>query len=55
MLLYLQVSGLPPGLKAVCIHSGMTKKERASALQKVRGPHRARAAEAAGGPPGRCS
>ncbi|XP_007464590.1 PREDICTED: ATP-dependent DNA helicase Q4 [Lipotes vexillifer] len=31
-----QVSGLPPGLKAVCIHSGMTKKERASALQKVR-------------------
>ncbi|XP_054947304.1 ATP-dependent DNA helicase Q4 isoform X2 [Physeter macrocephalus] len=31
-----QVSGLPPGLKAVCIHSGMTKKERDSALQKVR-------------------
>uniref|UniRef100_A0A8C0DIA4 ATP-dependent DNA helicase Q4 n=1 Tax=Balaenoptera musculus TaxID=9771 RepID=A0A8C0DIA4_BALMU len=31
-----QVSGLPPGLKAVCIHSGMTKKQRDSALQKVR-------------------
>ncbi|KAB0396236.1 hypothetical protein E2I00_007196 [Balaenoptera physalus] len=30
------VSGLPPGLKAVCIHSGMTKKQRDSALQKVR-------------------
>ncbi|XP_059757458.1 ATP-dependent DNA helicase Q4 isoform X2 [Balaenoptera ricei] len=31
-----QVSGLPPGLKAVCIHSGMTQKQRDSALQKVR-------------------
>ncbi|XP_057592716.1 ATP-dependent DNA helicase Q4 isoform X2 [Hippopotamus amphibius kiboko] len=31
-----QVSGLPPGLKAVCIHSGMTKKQQVSALQKVR-------------------
>lgn len=38
MLLYLQVSGLPPGLKAACIHSGMSKKQRNSALQKVRGP-----------------
>ncbi|XP_058421163.1 ATP-dependent DNA helicase Q4 [Diceros bicornis minor] len=31
-----QVSGLPPGLKAACIHSGMTRKQQDSALQKVR-------------------
>uniref|UniRef100_A0A8W4F6M8 ATP-dependent DNA helicase Q4 n=1 Tax=Sus scrofa TaxID=9823 RepID=A0A8W4F6M8_PIG len=31
-----QVSGLPPGLKAACIHSGMSKKQRNSALQKAR-------------------
>ncbi|XP_064443705.1 ATP-dependent DNA helicase Q4 isoform X1 [Mirounga angustirostris] len=30
-----QVSGLPPCLKAVCIHSGMTRKQRESALKKV--------------------
>nr|XP_060467582.1 LOW QUALITY PROTEIN: ATP-dependent DNA helicase Q4 [Panthera onca] len=30
-----QVSGLPPCLKAACIHSGMTRKERDSALKKV--------------------
>ncbi|XP_077614319.1 ATP-dependent DNA helicase Q4 isoform X2 [Crocuta crocuta] len=30
-----QVSGLPPCLKAACIHSGMTKKQRDSALKKV--------------------
>lgn len=36
-LLYLQVSGLPTGLKAVCVHSGLTRKQRDSALQKVRG------------------
>ncbi|KAM5315537.1 ATP-dependent DNA helicase Q4 isoform 2-T2 [Glossophaga mutica] len=31
-----QVSGLPPGLKAACLHSGMTRKQRDSALQKAR-------------------
>ncbi|XP_066121459.1 ATP-dependent DNA helicase Q4 [Saccopteryx bilineata] len=31
-----QVSGLPPGLKASCVHSGMTRKQRDSALQKAR-------------------
>ncbi|XP_070078716.1 ATP-dependent DNA helicase Q4 isoform X2 [Equus przewalskii] len=31
-----QVSGLPPGLKATCIHSGMTRKQRDTALRKVR-------------------
>ncbi|CAK6439051.1 unnamed protein product [Pipistrellus nathusii] len=31
-----QVSGLPQGLKAACIHSGMTRKQRDSALQKAR-------------------
>ncbi|XP_016040625.1 ATP-dependent DNA helicase Q4 isoform X2 [Erinaceus europaeus] len=30
-----QVSGLPPGLKAACLHSGMTRKQRDSVLQKV--------------------
>ncbi|ELV13614.1 ATP-dependent DNA helicase Q4 [Tupaia chinensis] len=30
-----QVAGLPPCLKAACIHSGMTKQQRESALQKV--------------------
>nr|XP_035961662.1 ATP-dependent DNA helicase Q4 isoform X2 [Halichoerus grypus] len=30
-----QVSGLPPCLKAACIHSGMTRKQRESALKKV--------------------
>uniref|UniRef100_H0X872 ATP-dependent DNA helicase Q4 n=1 Tax=Otolemur garnettii TaxID=30611 RepID=H0X872_OTOGA len=30
-----QVSGLPPCLKAACIHSGMTRKQRESVLQKV--------------------
>ncbi|XP_029778918.1 ATP-dependent DNA helicase Q4 isoform X3 [Suricata suricatta] len=30
-----QVSGLPPCLKAACIHSGMTRKQRDSALKKV--------------------
>ncbi|NP_001399962.1 ATP-dependent DNA helicase Q4 isoform 12 [Homo sapiens] len=29
-----QVSGLPPCLKAACIHSGMTRKQRESVLQK---------------------
>lgn len=32
-----QVSGLPPCLKVACIHSGMTRKQRESALKKVRG------------------
>ncbi|KAM8786487.1 ATP-dependent DNA helicase Q4 [Rhynchonycteris naso] len=31
-----QVTGLPSGLKASCIHSGMTRKQRDSALQKAR-------------------
>nr|KAF6395917.1 RecQ like helicase 4 [Molossus molossus] len=31
-----QVSGLPPGLKAACVHSGMTRKQRDSALQRAR-------------------
>ncbi|KAL0599043.1 ATP-dependent DNA helicase Q4 [Plecturocebus cupreus] len=31
-----QVSGLPSCLKAACIHSGMTRKQRESVLQKVR-------------------
>ena len=35
--LYPQVSSLPPCLKGVCIHSGMSQKQRESALQKVRG------------------
>ncbi|XP_043834477.1 ATP-dependent DNA helicase Q4 isoform X2 [Dromiciops gliroides] len=30
-----QVSGLPRGLKAVCIHSNMTRKQREAALEKV--------------------
>uniref|UniRef100_A0A2K5CWV4 ATP-dependent DNA helicase Q4 n=1 Tax=Aotus nancymaae TaxID=37293 RepID=A0A2K5CWV4_AOTNA len=30
-----QVSGLSPCLKAACIHSGMTRKQRESVLQKV--------------------
>ncbi|XP_072631783.1 ATP-dependent DNA helicase Q4 [Canis lupus baileyi] len=30
-----QVSSLPPCLKGVCIHSGMSQKQRESALQKV--------------------
>ncbi|XP_035132912.1 ATP-dependent DNA helicase Q4 isoform X4 [Callithrix jacchus] len=30
-----QVSGLPPCLKAACIHSGMTRKQRESVLQKI--------------------
>lgn len=35
--LYPQVSSLPPCLKGVCIHSGLSQKQRESALQKVRG------------------
>lgn len=31
-----QVSGLPPSLKVVCVHSGLTRKQRDSALQKAR-------------------
>ncbi|CAO2601871.1 ATP-dependent DNA helicase Q4 [Lemmus lemmus] len=31
-----QVSGLPPCLKAACLHSGMTKKQRESVLKKVK-------------------
>lgn len=31
-----QVSGLPPGLKAACVHSGMTRKQQDSALQRAR-------------------
>ncbi|XP_055655252.1 ATP-dependent DNA helicase Q4 isoform X2 [Falco peregrinus] len=31
-----QVSGLPPCLKAVCIHSNMTKAQREAAMEKVR-------------------
>ncbi|XP_037658927.1 ATP-dependent DNA helicase Q4 isoform X2 [Choloepus didactylus] len=30
-----QVAGLPPGLKAACIHSGMTPKQREGILRKV--------------------
>ncbi|XP_068957034.1 ATP-dependent DNA helicase Q4 [Petaurus breviceps papuanus] len=30
-----QVSGLPKGLKAVCVHSNMTKKQRETAMEKV--------------------
>lgn len=36
LLPYLQVSGLPPGLKATCMHSGMTRKQRDLALRRVR-------------------
>ncbi|XP_029448199.1 LOW QUALITY PROTEIN: ATP-dependent DNA helicase Q4 [Rhinatrema bivittatum] len=31
-----QVSGLPPPLKAVCIHSNMTKSQREAAVEKVK-------------------
>ncbi|XP_014811592.1 PREDICTED: ATP-dependent DNA helicase Q4 [Calidris pugnax] len=31
-----QVSGLPPCLKAVCIHSNMTKSQREAVMEKVR-------------------
>ncbi|XP_030076796.1 ATP-dependent DNA helicase Q4 [Microcaecilia unicolor] len=31
-----QVSGLPPPLKAVCIHSNMTKNQREAAIEKVK-------------------
>ncbi|KAM4794944.1 ATP-dependent DNA helicase Q4 [Rhinophrynus dorsalis] len=31
-----QVSGLPPKLKAVCIHSNMTKAQREAAIEKVK-------------------
>lgn len=31
-----QVSGLPPCLKAVCIHSNMTKAQREAVMEKVR-------------------
>lgn len=31
----LQVSGLPPCLRAACLHSGMTRKQREAVLQKV--------------------
>ncbi|NXN57004.1 RECQ4 helicase, partial [Rynchops niger] len=31
-----QVSGLPPCLKAVCVHSNMTKGQREAAMEKVR-------------------
>ncbi|XP_062043816.1 ATP-dependent DNA helicase Q4 [Lepus europaeus] len=31
-----QVSGLPPCLRAACLHSGMTRKQREAVLQKVR-------------------
>ncbi|XP_069477918.1 ATP-dependent DNA helicase Q4 [Ambystoma mexicanum] len=31
-----QVSGLPPQLKAVCIHSNMTKSQRETAIEKVK-------------------
>ncbi|XP_074059108.1 ATP-dependent DNA helicase Q4 isoform X2 [Macrotis lagotis] len=30
-----QVSGLPRGLKAVCVHSNMTRKQRETAMEKV--------------------
>uniref|UniRef100_A0A4X2M3D7 ATP-dependent DNA helicase Q4 n=1 Tax=Vombatus ursinus TaxID=29139 RepID=A0A4X2M3D7_VOMUR len=30
-----QVSGLPLGLKAVCVHSNMTRKQRETAMEKV--------------------
>ncbi|XP_067416206.1 ATP-dependent DNA helicase Q4 [Emydura macquarii macquarii] len=32
-----QVSGLPPRLKAVCIHSNMSKSQREAALERVKG------------------
>uniref|UniRef100_A0A8C8SQ83 DNA 3'-5' helicase n=1 Tax=Pelusios castaneus TaxID=367368 RepID=A0A8C8SQ83_9SAUR len=32
-----QVSGLPPHLKAVCIHSNMSKSQREAAIEKVKG------------------
>ncbi|XP_049710319.1 ATP-dependent DNA helicase Q4 isoform X5 [Elephas maximus indicus] len=32
-----QVSHLPPGLKAACLHSGMNRKQREGVLRKVRG------------------
>ncbi|KAB1253817.1 ATP-dependent DNA helicase Q4 [Camelus dromedarius] len=35
-----QVSGLPPVLKAACIHLGMTGRQRDSALQKVQSAQR---------------
>ncbi|XP_045142619.1 ATP-dependent DNA helicase Q4 [Echinops telfairi] len=31
-----QVLGLPPGLKAACLHSGLNRKQRESVLQKAR-------------------
>ncbi|XP_023597407.1 ATP-dependent DNA helicase Q4 [Trichechus manatus latirostris] len=31
-----QVSGLPPGLKVTCLHSGMNRKQREGVLRKVR-------------------
>lgn len=37
--LHLQVSDLPSCLKAACLHSGMTKKQRESVLKKVRRAH----------------
>lgn len=33
-----QVSGLPPCLSAVCIHSNMPKTQRDAAMEKVRHP-----------------
>lgn len=30
-----EVSGLPPCLKAVCVHSNMTKTQREAAMEKV--------------------
>ncbi|XP_050796528.1 ATP-dependent DNA helicase Q4 isoform X3 [Gopherus flavomarginatus] len=32
-----QVSGLPPDLKAVCIHSNMSKSQREAAVERVKG------------------
>uniref|UniRef100_A0A674I039 DNA 3'-5' helicase n=1 Tax=Terrapene triunguis TaxID=2587831 RepID=A0A674I039_9SAUR len=32
-----QVSGLPPHLKAVCIHSNMSKSQREAAIERVKG------------------
>jgi ATP-dependent DNA helicase Q4 len=50
-ILHLQVSNLPPCLKAACLHSGMTRKQQESVLQKVR---RTTWTGGSGKPPGQC-
>lgn len=35
---FFQLSGLPPKLKAACIHSNMSQKQRETAIEKVGKP-----------------